>query len=124
MVNDREDKTDIPSSAQFMVRQVLETYPKVTAVFCRQDYHAIGAYRALIHAGKKIPDDVAVMGNFDLQRMLFLDPPLTSVTTPIVEGMEKAMEFILKPEDERRDKVIDLSDRIKLCVRGSTVSDM
>ncbi len=123
MTNPTEDKTDIPSSGQCMAQQVLEKYPNATAVLCRQDYHAIGVYRAFIRAGRRIPDDIAVMGNFDLQRMLYLDPPLTSVTSPVVEGVEKAMEFILSSGKRPAGENVDLSDHIRLTVRGSTVKN-
>ncbi len=101
-------------------RAILETYPKVTAVICRQDYQAIGVYRQLMRIGKHVPDDTAVVGNFNLQSKLFLDPGLTSVSCPSVEGIERAMEFILNPE-RRSVKDVDLTDKIELVVRGSTV---
>jgi len=123
IVNAEEDKTDIPASGQRMMQETLERFPDVTAVVCRQDYHAIGAYRALIRAGKHIPDNMALVGNMDLQRMLYLDPPLTSVASPIVEGVEKAMEIFLQTREGTAMAMenLDLSEYIRLVVRGSTV---
>jgi LacI family transcriptional regulator len=120
IMNPEERKDDIPDSGLRMTREVLENWPGVTAIYCRQDYHAIGVYRALMHAGRRIPEDMAVMGNFDLQRTLYLDPPLTSVATPVVLGVEKAMKFILEESREVRRKDEDLTDHIRLVVRGST----
>jgi LacI family transcriptional regulator len=121
LITDREeDVNDIPASGERMMKEALEHYPGVTAVVCRQDYQAIGVYRRLMRAGKHIPDDMAVVGNFNLQSKLFLDPGLTSVSCPSVEGIEQAMEFILNPE-RRNVKDMDLTDKIELVVRRSTV---
>jgi LacI family transcriptional regulator len=114
-----EDLNDIPASGERMMKQILETHPDVTAVICRQDYQAIGVYRQLMRVGKHVPDDMAVVGNFNLQSKLFLDPGLTSVSCPSVEGIEKAMEFIMNP-DRRNVKDLDLTDKIELVIRGST----
>ena len=70
-----------------MMRKVLDEFPKVTAVICRQDYHAVGVYRELHRRGLRIPADMAVMGHQNLQPGLHLEPGLTSVATPVVLGL-------------------------------------
>lgn len=65
------------------------------AVFAASDTMAIGALRALHEAGRRIPDDVAVVG-FD--NMPFADrtePPLTTVRQPIQKAGALAVETLI-----------------------------
>lgn len=55
------------------------------AVFSSDDESAVGVLAALQQAGKRVPEDVAVVG-FDDQRMApYLNPPLTTVRAPTAE---------------------------------------
>jgi LacI family repressor for deo operon, udp, cdd, tsx, nupC, and nupG len=54
----------------------------VTAIFCHNDWMAVGAYRALREAKRRVPDDVSVLGYDDLPICHFTDPPLASVRQP------------------------------------------
>ncbi|GAA1924915.1 LacI family DNA-binding transcriptional regulator [Microbacterium aoyamense] len=51
----------------------------VTAVFCANDQMALGAMRALADTGRRIPDDVAVVGFDDVADAADFRPPLTTV---------------------------------------------
>ena len=51
----------------------------VTAVFCANDEMAAGLFRALHEAGRRIPDDVSVVGFDNIPLADFLWPPLTTV---------------------------------------------
>lgn len=55
------------------------------AVFAADDDSAVGVLEALREAGKRVPEDIAVVG-FDDQRISsFLRPPLTTVRAPTYE---------------------------------------
>ncbi|NUO98252.1 MAG: LacI family DNA-binding transcriptional regulator [Nonomuraea sp.] len=49
------------------------------AVFCYNDLLALGAIRALTRAGRKVPDDVAVIGVDDIEEGQYSTPSLTTV---------------------------------------------
>ncbi len=51
----------------------------VSAVFCANDQMALGVMRALADAGRRIPDDVAVVGFDDVADAADFRPPLTTV---------------------------------------------
>jgi LacI family transcriptional regulator len=118
--NPNETKEDISLSGRVMMQEVLAKYPRVTAVICRQDYHAIGVYAELYQTGKRIPEDMAVIGAYNLQRILQFCPALTSADAPLVEGVEFAMNFLLGKEDAGT-RHVDLTDHIRLWQRESTV---
>jgi DNA-binding LacI/PurR family transcriptional regulator len=46
---------------------------------------ADGALRTLRQAGRRVPDDVAVMGFDDVEVARYTDPPLSTVRQPIAE---------------------------------------
>jgi DNA-binding LacI/PurR family transcriptional regulator len=61
------------------MQQLLARRPDVDAVFCFNDLLAIGALRALREAGRRVPQDVAVVGFDDVEECLYTTPPLTSI---------------------------------------------
>jgi DNA-binding LacI/PurR family transcriptional regulator len=53
--------------------------PEATAVFCANDDTAIGLIRALNEAGRRVPEDVSVIGFDDIPAAAYLSPPLTTI---------------------------------------------
>jgi len=60
-------------------RKLLAVSPRPDGIFCFNDPIALGAMRAIIDAGLRIPEDVAVVGCGNLSYSDFLRVPLTSV---------------------------------------------
>jgi len=66
-------------SGQAATARLLERVPDLDAVFVASDLMAIGAVRALRQSGRRVPDDVAVVGFDDIQLAAFAEPALTTV---------------------------------------------
>ena len=66
------------------------------AVFATNDLMAVGALRALREAGRRVPDDVAVVGFDDLAIACTTDPPLTTVRQDIDVVGQTAVETLLR----------------------------
>jgi DNA-binding LacI/PurR family transcriptional regulator len=82
-------------SGAVAMSQLLEDDPGLDAVFVASDLMADGALQALRTAGRRVPDDVAVIGFDDIERAQYTDPPLTTVRQPIVEiGREMARQVL------------------------------
>jgi LacI family transcriptional regulator, repressor for deo operon, udp, cdd, tsx, nupC, and nupG len=64
---------------QVAMQELLARRPDLDAVFCFNDLLAIGALRALREAGRRVPEDVAVVGFDDVEDCLYTAPPLTSI---------------------------------------------
>lgn len=60
-------------------RKLLSSEPKPDGIFCFNDPSALGAMRAILDAGMRIPEDVAVVGCGNLSYSDFLRVPLSSV---------------------------------------------
>jgi LacI family transcriptional regulator len=71
-----------PASGFAAMNQLLQTTPRVTAVFVASDVVAIGAMLAIKKAGLRIPQDMAVVGFDDIPHSEFYDPPLTTIRLP------------------------------------------
>jgi DNA-binding LacI/PurR family transcriptional regulator len=77
-----EDKLTVGYDA---MKALLENGKPFTAVAATNDSLAAGAIRAIIESGKKVPDDISVIGvdNIELARML--TPTLTTINIPKIE---------------------------------------
>ena len=93
-----------------------------SAVFCSNDEMAIGAMRALISHGLRVPEDVSVVGFDDIRFARYTSPPLTTVAQPKNalgrEAMTMLIELLNDPEVPPRKRVLSAD----LVVRGSTAS--
>ena len=81
--------------AQDSVTRLLTAGVTFDGIFTGDDEAAVGALQALHAAGKRVPEDVAVVG-FDDQRLAaVLDPPLTTVHAPTEEvGRASAQQLV------------------------------
>lgn len=77
------------------VRILLEREPRMTAVFVHSDEMAIGVLRELRSLGKRVPDDVAIIGCDDLPFAELLTPSLSSVRVPFVEIGRQAVTALV-----------------------------
>jgi LacI family transcriptional regulator len=65
------------------------------AVFAASDAMAIGAMRALRDAGRRIPEDVAIVGFDNMPFAERAEPPLTTVRQPIQRAGALAVETLI-----------------------------
>lgn len=77
-------------------QQLLTTHADLDAVFAASDMMAAGALTELANQGRRVPDDVAVIGfdNFDMGRST--TPPLSTVDHPVGEMAARAGEMLLE----------------------------
>ncbi|MFF4523279.1 LacI family DNA-binding transcriptional regulator [Streptomyces bluensis] len=84
-----------PAGGESAMRELLDRCPDLDAVFAANDLSASGALRALRESGRRVPDDVAVVGFDDMLPVAEqTDPPLTTIRQDI-EEMGRLMARLL-----------------------------
>lgn len=76
--------------------RLLDRRPDITAVFAQNDLMAIGVLSALRGVGKRVPDDVAVIGYDDLPVAAYVSPALSTIRVPFAETGVRAMSALLR----------------------------
>jgi DNA-binding LacI/PurR family transcriptional regulator len=92
-----------------------------TALFAFDDASAIGAIRAFLDAGLRVPEDISVVGFDDIQNAAFHNPRLTTVRQPLREMGRIAAQVLLERinEPDRSEGSFVVVDT-ELIVRDST----
>jgi DNA-binding LacI/PurR family transcriptional regulator len=67
----------------------------VTAVFCANDHMALGLLRALSEQGRRVPEDVSVIGFDDIPESAYFLPPLTTVRQDFGELGRRALDTLV-----------------------------
>lgn len=78
------------------MRRILERDSSFTAVLACNDESAVGAMQALREVGKRIPQDVAVIGFDNRFEARNQEPPLTTVNQPAYEIGRQSLELLLR----------------------------
>jgi DNA-binding LacI/PurR family transcriptional regulator len=91
-----------------------------TAIFCVSDTLAIGALSALRELGKRVPEDVAVMGFDDIALSAHVAPGLSTVAQPMRELGETAARMLLQRLAQPALALTGVLLPHRLVVRGST----
>ncbi|GAB2699481.1 LacI family DNA-binding transcriptional regulator [Kitasatospora kifunensis] len=100
----RDEREELVALADFTeeggraaMRELLDRVPDLDAVFCASDVLAAGALQVLRAAGRRVPEEVALIGFDDSIVARHTDPALTSVRQPI-EEMGRMMARLLLDE--------------------------
>ncbi|GAA0576199.1 LacI family DNA-binding transcriptional regulator [Paractinoplanes ferrugineus] len=73
----------------------LAAVPECTAVFVSNDQMALGVLRALQENGRRVPDDVSVIGFDDLEDAASYLPPLTTIHQDFAEVGRRCVQGLL-----------------------------
>jgi LacI family transcriptional regulator len=70
-----------------------------TALFVASDLQAVGALRAAVELGLKVPRDLAVVSFDGTQESLYADPSLTAIRQPVEQIARRAIDQLLPGDD-------------------------
>ena len=87
------------------MRTLLDAHPDLDAVFVANDLMALGALLVLRDAGRRVPDDVAVVGFDDSSAALAARPALTTVRHPLEDMAAEAARLLLTRIDDPSTRV-------------------
>jgi LacI family transcriptional regulator len=74
--------------------QLLDACPDIDAVFAANDQMALGVLHAAHRLGKRVPDELSVVGVDDIPEASHFWPPLTTVHQPLGDAGELAVQEI------------------------------
>jgi DNA-binding LacI/PurR family transcriptional regulator len=101
------------------MKSLLEQTPDLDGVFVASDLMGLGAMRALRDLGRRVPDDVAVVGFDDAPLAMYAAPPLTTIRQPIEKLGKEMVRLLLHrladPEGEPQTLILPT----ELVVRAS-----
>ncbi|MET7473697.1 LacI family DNA-binding transcriptional regulator [Streptomyces sp. NPDC005648] len=93
----------------------------VTAVFVAGDEMAIGLIHALREAGRRVPEDVSVVGFDGNPVFAYVTPPLTTVSQPFDAAAREGIRLLVHAIEEPETELPPASEPpVELVVRGST----
>lgn len=107
------------------VKRAFERLPNIEAIVASSDPKAFIIMRALKDMGKTIPKDVSIVGIDDVEFSALIDPPLTTVSQPLVQLGELAAKKLISQirykerTGQLKEPTVDMLD-MKLIVRGTT----
>ena len=85
-----------PEPGYGATKRLLASRKNFTALFAFNDVSAMGAIRALLEAGLRIPQDVSVVGFDDIASAAYQNPALTTVRQPMRKMGSVAAETVLR----------------------------
>ena len=100
-------------------RALLMDHPELDALIGGNDLVALGAMRAAVELGRRIPDDLAIIGGDDILMASQVSPALTTFRSPKREIGTIAAQLLFKRIDGDTDYHEHLYDEL-LVRRGST----
>lgn len=110
-----------PARGYEVTRQLADR-SDVTAIFAADDAMALGTLRALAEAGRRVPDDVSVIGVGGMVEGEFFSPPLTTVNRDIAELARLGFERLRAEVEHGGPGATHASVPAQLIVRSSTAA--
>jgi DNA-binding LacI/PurR family transcriptional regulator len=108
--------------------ELLDHAPDLTGVFVLNDLMALGALEAARGLGRRVPEDLSVMGFDNIPFAAMANPPLTTVGQPIRQLGEQAADLLLDVIEHGANWTVDSTNQPnvllpnEVIVRGSTVA--
>lgn len=84
------------AEAYSATRRLLERCPSLTAIFAVSDVMAMGAIRALRDLGKRVPEDISVVGYDGISMADYLVPRLATVRQNTQQMAERGVDVLLR----------------------------
>lgn len=99
--------------------KALKEFPETDGVFCSSDLIAAQVIQAAATMGKRVPEDIKIIGFDDTELAKLTTPPLTTIHQPIREMARLAIDMILDTMENKEVQERNVLD-VQLMVRGTT----
>ncbi|MGB3306456.1 MAG: LacI family DNA-binding transcriptional regulator [Thermomicrobiales bacterium] len=109
-----------PGAGDDALNAVLASQPNLTALVCSNTESITGILRSAAELGRKIPDDLSLVGIISPRLAEFLTPPITAVDFPAAEMGRRGVDLLIDQLEGSVDAPQQLVLRSSVTVRGST----
>ena len=111
-----------PSSGERSIRMLLDWHPEMDAVFACNDQMALGAMKVARQMGRRIPEDLAIVGFDDIPEAPYFFPALTTIHQDLSEmGREGVKQLICMINNPEKSSTDPIRLQPELIVRESTL---
>jgi DNA-binding LacI/PurR family transcriptional regulator len=95
----------------------------VTAIFVSNDHMAMGVLRAMHEEGRRVPEDVCIVGFDDIPEAAFLTPSLSSVRQDFTEVGRRSVALMLSQIEHLDRQPMNISVAPELVIRQTSSPD-
>lgn len=106
-------------SGYMAAQTLLQRGGDFTALFSANDQMAIGAMRAFREAGRRIPDDVALIGYDDIPMSEYTSPPLSTMAQPMQQVGRLAAQILIQRIEQPSLPPTEILLQAQLVCRGT-----
>lgn len=93
-------------------KELLNRQNGITAIFAMSDIMAIGAMRAILDMGYRIPEDCSIIGFDGIPMTEFLNPRLTTLKQPVKKLAEISVDLLTNLMENSKNEHITLPARL------------
>jgi LacI family transcriptional regulator len=114
------------ASGERGMRRLLELQPDVDAVFACNDQMALGALGVLHQLGRRIPQDIAIVGFDNIPESAYFWPPLTTVQQQLVDAgcvAVRVLQKLIEAQQQGQDRTETVTSLLatEIVVRASSL---
>jgi LacI family transcriptional regulator len=113
------------ASGERSLNRLLTRHPEIDGVFACNDRMALGAFKAARQLGRRVPEDLAIVGFDDIPDAAYFHPPLSTVRQDMVELGRRAVRGLGKTIEATRSGAPPSPETIllqpELIVRESSI---
>lgn len=102
------------------ITKIIESHPEIDGIFATSDFLAIHAENIINKMGKKIPEDIQIVGFDNIVYTTLVSPTITTIEQPIRKMGELALETLVKLLNEEPISEFHSVLDVKLIEREST----
>ncbi|MEJ8303349.1 LacI family DNA-binding transcriptional regulator [Saccharibacillus sacchari] len=106
--------------AEQKAKELFETVPDADGVIASNDMAAIAVLHEALRLGKKVPEDVQIIGFDDIPLSGLLFPPLSTIRQPAYDMGYKAAELMIQLIEEQTVELRNIQMPVEFIERGST----
>jgi len=104
-----------------VAKELFIRHPDIDGIFASNDLMAIGALKAAHEWGKKVPNELAIVGFDGIDMSGLTIPPITTIQQPIYQIGELAMTELLRNLEGKEQSTKNYQLDVELVIRETTM---